>query len=157
MSDYCKTSRGLMSHGLFRNCTVGFNCDSCIAWRPIFLYLSIFTLCPSFLWTSDVIAFSKWNKPPSQISAPRIKWAWINKAPKRALIEDLRYVISQTNVTDMYNLTKIRLYVIKSMENVYSQRAPSYSGVLINRFRAISGKCIWSLTGKNYWRLFIGI
>ena len=28
----------------------------------------------------------------------------INKAPKRAFIEDLRYVISQTNVTDMYNL-----------------------------------------------------
>ena len=51
--------------------------------------------------------------------------------------------------------SKIRLNVIKSIENVYSQRAASYSSVLINRFRAISGKCIWSITVKIYWRLCV--
>ena len=88
---------------VFRNCKFGFNCDSCIAWPPIFLYLSISTLYPSFLWASEVIAFSKWNKPSSQISPLSSNGLEINNAPKRALIEDLQYVISQTNVTDMYN------------------------------------------------------
>ena len=44
------------------------------------------------------------------------------------------------------------------MENVYSQRAPSYSGVLINRFRAIKWKMHLINNRKNllkviYWYL----
>ena len=49
---------------------------------------------------SDAIAFSKLNKfpPPNGLE--------INKPTKGGLLEDLQYVISQRNWTDMWNLEK---------------------------------------------------